>query len=116
MKLTVVENFSYPFVPGQARLYTHAPGQNECYAGWSNCDGRHWEIVCPGGEVWDINSRARNCTKRQGTPGWDTHRCWVVHGEPPNVHVDKVGDTCAAGAGSIQTSNWHGFLHNGELA
>jgi hypothetical protein len=29
--------------------------------------------------------------------------------------VDKNGDTCAAGAGSILTPAWHGFLRNGEL-
>jgi hypothetical protein len=110
MKLTVVERLSWPVVPGEVRLNTHGPG--ECHARWSNCDGRHWEVICPGGDYWDINSRASNCTMRDD----GTHRCWVVHGEPPNVHVDKSGHTCGAGAGSIQTSNWHGFLHNGELA
>jgi len=29
--------------------------------------------------------------------------------------VDKNGDACAAGAGSILTPTWHGFLQNGEL-
>ena len=32
-----------------------------------------------------------------------------------NVHVDKSGDTCAAGAGSILIGGYHGFLHNGYL-
>ena len=51
-------------------------------------------------------------------PGDDVHRCWVRHGRPEDgtLHVDKNGQTCAAGAGSIQTHNWHGFLHNGVLS
>jgi hypothetical protein len=45
------------------------------------------------------------------------HRCWVRHGRPEDgtLHVDKAGNTCRAGAGSIDTGKWHGFLHNGEL-
>jgi len=56
-----------------------------------------------------IDSRASNCT----LPDDNVHKCWVRHGEAPNFTVDKNGATCAAGAGSIQTSNWHGFLRNG---
>lgn len=29
--------------------------------------------------------------------------------------VAKNGLTCAAGAGSIATPNWHGYLRHGEL-
>jgi hypothetical protein len=50
--------------------------------------------------------------------GDKTHRCWVRHGDPDKgepVHVDKAGHTCAAGAGSIATPGYHGFLHNGQL-
>jgi hypothetical protein len=45
------------------------------------------------------------------------HFCWVRHGRPEdgNLHVDKNGQTCSAGGGSIDTGKWHGFLHNGEL-
>jgi hypothetical protein len=46
------------------------------------------------------------------------HRCWVRHGDAKtgNVHVDKNGITCNAGAGSIiSPDGWHGFLHNGYL-
>lgn len=80
-----------------------------CY--WANCSGTHWIVRCPGGMSWDINSRASNCDKKDER----THRCWVAHGDPP-LHVDKAGHTCGAGAGSIQTDNWHGFLHHGRLA
>ena len=47
----------------------------------------------------------------------NVHKCWVRHGRPEDgtLHVDKNGKTCAAGAGSILTSKWHGFLHNGHL-
>lgn len=56
----------------------------------------------------------------KGSPSYKDakpHFCWVRHGTPPHekVHVDKSGVTCGAGAGSIATGSWHGFLHNGEL-
>ncbi len=71
-------------------------------------------LVLPNGDHWNIDSRASNCTM----PNDNNHRCWVRHGDPTkgeNVHVDKNGKTCAAGAGSILMGGWHGFLHNGEL-
>jgi hypothetical protein len=76
---------------------------------WDNCDGVHLHGVCPNGEDWDIDSRCSNCTMR----GDRTHRCWVKSGTPEDgsLHVGKGGHTCAAGAGSIQVSGWHGFLH-----
>lgn len=76
-----------------------------------NCDGRHLVAVLPTGEHWDIDSRANNCTR----PDDRLHRCWVREGEPPNITAGKAGNTCSAGAGSIATSNWHGFLRNGEF-
>jgi hypothetical protein len=88
----------------------HEP-EEFCYAGWENCDGKHLHVVLPNGRNWDIDSRASNCTMPQDK----THRCWVRHGEPSNVHVDKNGHTCQAGAGSILSGDYHGFLHNGEL-
>lgn len=72
-------------------------------------DGRCLVCRTPGGD-WMLDSRASNCT-RPGEP----HQCWVRHGEPPDLHVDKDGDTCAAGAGSIMVGTWHGFLHRGYL-
>lgn len=84
-----------------------------CHAGWTNCDGKHLIVVTPDGHHWDTNGRASNCTLLLDA----THRCWVRHGDPRDgtLHVDKNGETCAAGAGSIQTKEWHGFLHNGQL-
>lgn len=75
-------------------------------------DGRSIIVKCPpDGWEWLIDGPASNCTMKGDT----VHRCWVRHGEPPNLTVDKNGVTCAAGAGSIQTPKWHGFLRNGEL-
>lgn len=53
----------------------------------------------------------KNCTM----PYDYEHRCWVRHGEPPAITVDKQGHTCAAGAGSIQCGSYHGFLEDGAL-
>lgn len=76
-------------------------------------DGRILVCVCPDGHPWTIDARARNCTM----PEDDEHWCWCRHGRPEDgtLHVDKNGVTCAAGAGSIDTGKWHGFLHNGQL-
>ena len=73
-------------------------------------DGRCLMVKTPGGE-WYVDGRASNCTM----PNDDVHRCWVRRGEVPNITVDKAGDTCGAGGGSIQAGSYHGFLTNGEL-
>lgn len=75
-------------------------------------DGRCLVVKTPGGE-WMIDARASNCTRRDD----NTHKCWVRHGKPENgtLHVDKNGNTCSAGAGSIIAGNYHGFLHHGKL-
>jgi len=78
--------------------------------GWTGPDGRSLVAVCPGGHQWHIDGRCSNCTRPH-----EPHQCWIRHGEPPNITVDKNGNTCAAGAGSIQTPNWHGFLRDGYL-
>lgn len=77
---------------------------------WCGDDGR--AIICrvPTNHDWHIDGPCSNCTRPN-----EPHRCWVRHGEPPNLTVDKNGNTCSAGAGSILTSTWHGFLRNGEL-
>lgn len=79
-----------------------------------------------------IDAEASNCTRPQRETRSDgrtyrterTHYCWVRHGDPRDplgvktgqpLHVDKNGNTCAAGAGSILQKTWHGFLHNGYL-
>lgn len=70
-----------------------------------------WIVRLPDLSDWTPDRRASNCTM----PDDDVHRCWVIHGEAPMLHVDKDGVSCAAGAGSIQTGKWHGFLRHGQL-
>jgi hypothetical protein len=77
---------------------------------WDNQFEPQLCVRTPGG-VWIIDSRASNCTM----PEDRVHRCWIRHGVPPNITVDKGGHTCQAGAGSIQCGSYHGFLRNGEL-
>lgn len=72
-------------------------------------DGRSLVAKLPNGDEWMIDGRASNCTM----PEDKEHRCWVRHGEPPNLTVDKNGNTCKAGAGSIGSGNYHGFLQGG---
>lgn len=98
-------------VPEAGCLFWTDDYEGHCLSGWSNCDGRHLHAVLPNGHAWDIDSRANNC----GSPDDRTHRCWVRHGEPPAVHVDKAGFTCSAGAGSIAAGDYHGFLHHGQF-
>lgn len=78
---------------------------------WKGLDGKSLCVICPGGYQWGIDRKASNCTM----PEDHAHRCWVRHGEPPLITVDKNGLTCEAGGGSIQTPNYHGFLVNGEF-
>lgn len=73
-------------------------------------DGPQLHVMTPGG-LWVIDSRASNC----GLPYDYEHRCWVRHGEPPVVTVDKNGRTCHAGGGSIMCGSYHGFLQGGVL-
>lgn len=71
-----------------------------------------WLVVrLPNGHDWMPDLRCSNCT----LPDDDEHRCWVRHGAPPDVTVDKAGRTCAAGAGSIASGGYHGFLRGGFL-
>lgn len=76
-------------------------------------DRRVLVVKLPDGHDWVIDSRCNNCT----LPDDDKHWCWVRHGRPEDgtLHVDKNGRTCSAGAGSIATSKYHGFLHHGKL-
>lgn len=97
-------------------------GNGEVYKGngnWNNDSGIHLFVIVPikysdgtfGGHRWDVDSRASNCDQQHDR----MHRCWVKHGELPNITVDKAGLTCGAGAGSIMVPGWHGFLQNGIL-
>ena len=77
---------------------------------WCGDDGKSIMCRVPTNHDWNIDSQCSHCTRPH-----EPHKCWVRHGVPPNLTVDKAGDTCAAGAGSILTSTWHGFLRAGEL-
>lgn len=80
---------------------------------WRGPDGIALMVRCPNGHDWHVDGRASNCT----LPEDRVHKCWVRHGDPRTapVSVDKNGVTCAAGAGSIQAGDYHGFLQNGVL-
>lgn len=76
--------------------------------------GEHSLIVrTPGGD-WEIDSQASNCTMPEDGRQ-EKHHCWIRHGTPPDITVDKNGITCGAGAGSIQCGDYHGFLREGYL-
>jgi hypothetical protein len=76
-------------------------------------DGRALIVRLPDGHDWRVDGEATNCTR----PGDKSHRCWLREGEPPYVTVGKTPDdlTCSAGAGSILSPGYHGFLHAGVL-
>jgi hypothetical protein len=84
-------------------------------SGTTTADGRYLVCRLPDGHDWAIDSRASNC----GRPEDADHDCWCRHGDPPDLTVDKNPEpgrsTCTAGAGSIATPGWHGFLRNGHL-
>lgn len=92
-----------------------------CWDAWwmpFNRDRYKGDDIClmvrlPNGHDWMVDSEASNCTRKG-----EDHECWVRHGNPRECHVtvDKNGNTCAAGAGSIQGGDWHGFLRDGVLA
>lgn len=78
-------------------------------------------VVCPawaddtGTAEWIVDSYASNCDRKG-----EVHHCWCRHGQAPWITVDKNGDTCSAGAGSIWVNmssgrGWHGFLRDGWL-
>ena len=103
---------------GELMTLHEAPIGAMWYADWhwqKGPDGRCLAVKVPGsrptGHDWIVDGRASNCTM----PDDNVHRCWVRHGTPPNITVDKGGNTCKAGAGSIKTDTWHGFLRGGML-
>ncbi len=105
---------------GERITWRDAPPGAMYYADWlltpgssrnRGPDGHALVVKCPDGHEWHVDGRASNCTR----PDDDEHRCWVRHGVPPRVTVDKSGNTCEAGAGSILTPYWHGYLRDGQL-
>jgi hypothetical protein len=98
---------------GELHALEEAPVGAMINADWSwhkGLDGKSIDVKTPGG-WWSIDARCSNCT----LPNDNVHKCWVRHGEPPDLTVDKNGVTCAAGAGSIQQKTYHGFLRGGYL-
>lgn len=116
------------------------------FEGMLGPDGKSLVVRIPKSHNWMVDARASNCDSpckwcqvpyhshkkevcsNPGNPSYDwtkgayedsrpSHRCWVRHGDVrQEVHVDKQGDTCGAGGGSIiSPDGWHGFLHNGHL-
>lgn len=83
--------------------------------GWTNIgpDGLALVVRLPNRHDWMPESRASNCTMKTD----NDHHCWIRHGDARKneVHVDKQGKTCQAGAGSIQIPGYHGFLHHNKL-
>lgn len=61
-------------------------------------DGRSLVVMTPYG-CWFMDGRCLTCTRKDD----ESHRCWVRHGSPENgtLTVNKKGDTCEAGAGSV---------------
>lgn len=104
---------------GEEMLLRDAPAGAMWYAWWLDDlympQGEHNLVVkTPGGE-WTIDGQASNCQMPEDV-AQEHHHCWIRHGDPPNVTVDKQGGpTCQAGAGSIQCGDYHGFLRNGFL-
>ena len=102
---------------GAEYMLRQAPPGAMWYANWMGelfvpQDARG--ILCvrmPGNFDWCIDGQANNCTK----PGDRTHHCWIREGVAPDVTAGKNGNTCSAGAGSIQVPGWHGFLTKGYL-
>jgi hypothetical protein len=80
-------------------------------------DGRCLIVKLPTNHEWVIDGQASNCTMPDDH-SQKLHHCWIRHGDPTKpetVTVDKNGTTCGAGAGSIQSGDYHGFLQNGVL-
>jgi hypothetical protein len=75
----------------------------------SGPDGNSLMVVLPNGRQWFIDGQASNCTMKDDYQQ-RRHHCWVRHGTPPALIVDKNGVTCGAGGGSILSGDYHGFL------
>ena len=103
---------------GEETIRDASPGAmwDAWWLGRKGPDGISLMVKTPSGD-WFVDGRASNCTM----PEDNEHKCWVRHGNPKNpqgsepLHVDKNGNTCGAGAGSIGQEAYHGFLHNGYL-
>jgi hypothetical protein len=81
---------------------------------WHPQLGRMFCVKLPDGTNWMPDTQANNCTMPEDHDQAH-HHCWVVTGELPHLTISKDGPTCGAGAGSIQSTNYHGFLRDGYL-
>lgn len=103
----------------------HAPAGAVWDAEWMgdafrvNGSGPCLVIRLPNGSEFEPGFSASNCDRKG-----EEHDCWCVHGEAPNLTIDKNPEpgrsTCSAGGGSIWSGqgtdrDWHGFVTNGEL-
>lgn len=84
------------------------------FPGWCGDDGLALIVKLPNGNDWHIDGVANNCPDKEDSNAGG-HKCWVRHGTAPNITVDKNGNTCNAGGGSISSGSYHGFLRNGEF-
>lgn len=108
---------------GEKMTLSAAPVGAMWFADWylpsfKGPDGHVLVVRTPPDHDWIVDSRCSNCS----LPDDNDHYCWVRHGVPPDITVDKNGRTCSAGAGSLGVWNkdktgyvWHGFLRNGYL-
>lgn len=99
------------------RLRDASPGAM-WYAWWLDRSqvpqGEHNLMVrTPGGD-WCVDSQSKNCPMKDDTQ-MARHHCWIRHGTPPDVTVDKQGGPTCPGGGSILCNSYHGFLRNGYL-
>lgn len=82
---------------------------------WKGPDGRSLVVKLPNGTDWQVDGAANNCTMPDDH-FQQKHHCWTRTGTPPLITVgNSFGPTCNAGAGSIQSGDYHGFLQNGVL-
>lgn len=90
-------------------------------SGWCGVNGGETILMIklPSGQDFLPGMEATNCTRKG-----EDHDCWCVHGEVPDLTINKEPvdgrTTCSAGAGSIDSASgtprhWHGFVTAGEL-
>lgn len=94
----------------QAGAMWRSPWLEEEDSHMTGSDGASWSVRTPDGD-WLIDGRASNCTLPQDL----RHKCWIRHGEAPLFTANKDGYSCDAGAGSIVSGAYHGFLRAGYL-
>jgi hypothetical protein len=112
----------YDLPPGAMFWWTFATSEVSDWHPYNGPEGKCLAVMLPSRNVWLIDSDAKNCTDKEDFQRGG-HKCWIRHGAPPLVTVDKragvegasAEKTCGAGAGSIQSGEYHGFLRGGFL-